>query len=117
MNKVSTEKILSLIRNYSNLPFYVFVSGDDVDFYDYSCVLQEIYDIGIDYIATCPELDDGRVYVKSLDDEDMANEFYENMADIDFNSMGSQAAFQACIDKVESLDWQKCILAWANNPS
>lgn len=113
---VETEKILSLIRDNSNLPFYVFVSDDNVDFYEYSCVLQKIYDIDIDYITTCPELDNDRVYVKSWDEEEMANEFWENMSDEEFDEMGEQAAFQMCIDKVESLDWEKCIIAWANIP-
>lgn len=117
MNKVSTEKILTLIRDNSNLPFYVFVSGDDVWFDDYTTVLQEITDIDIDYITTCPELDDGRVYVKSWDYDDMSNELCENMSDVEFNEMGAEAAFQACIDKVESLDWEKCIIAWASNPA
>lgn len=117
MNKVSTEKILTLIRDNPDLPFYVFVSGDDVWFDDYSAVLQEITDIDIDYITTCPELDDGRLYVKSWDYDDMANELCENMSDVEFNEMGAQAAFQMCIDKVESLNWKKCILAWASNPA
>lgn len=112
---VTTEKILSLIRDNSNLPFYVFVSGDDVWFDDYSAVLQEITDIDIDYITTCPEFDDGRVYVKSLDYDDMANELCENMSDVEFNEMGAEAAFQMCIDEVESLNWKKCIIAWSNN--
>lgn len=113
MSKVSTEKILTLIRDNPDLPFYVFVYGDEVDFYEYPCVLQEITDIGIDYITTCPELDNGRVYVKSWDDEDIALEFYDNMSDEEFDRLG--AAWQMCIDKVESLNWEKCILAWASN--
>lgn len=115
MSKVSTEKILTLIRDNPDLPFYVFVYGDEVDFYEYPCVLQEITDIGIDYITTCPELDNGRVYVKSWDDEDIALEFYDNMSDEEFDRLGEDAAWQMCIDKVESLNWEKCILAWASN--
>lgn len=117
MNKVSTEKILTLIRDNPDLPFYVFVNCDDVNFCDYPTVLQKIDDIGIDYITTCPELDDSRLYMKSWDDEDMANEFCEKMSDVEFNEMGAQAAFQMCIDKVESLNWEKCIIAWASNPA
>lgn len=117
MNKVPTEKILSLIRDNSDLPFYVFVNCDDVNFCDYSSVLQEIYQIDIDYITTCPELDDGRVYVKSWDDEEIANGFYDNLSEEELNEMEDRVAWQMCIDKVESLDWEKCILAWASNPA
>lgn len=117
MSKVPTEKILSLIKDNSNLPFYCLVTGDDVDFYESSGWLQEITDIRIDYITRCPELDYDRVYVKSWNDEDMAFEFYDSMSDAEFNKLGKEKAWQICVDKVESLNWQKCILALASNPA
>lgn len=113
---VTTEKIISVIKDNSNLPFYVFVDGNEIDFYAYSSVLQQIDYIDIDYITRCPELDDSRIYVKSWDDESMAEEFYERMSDIDFEMIGSKAAWQTCIDKVESLNWEKCILAYTSMP-
>lgn len=117
MSKVPTEKILTFIRDNPDLPFYVFVNCDDVNFCDYPSVLQEITYINIDYITACPELDNGRVYVKSWDDEDIALEFYDNMSDEEFDRLGEDAAWQMCIDEVESLNWEKCILAWASNPA
>lgn len=118
MSKVSTEKILTLIRDNPDLPFYVFVYGDEVDFYEYPCVLQEITDIGIDYITTCPELDDGRLYVKSWDEEDIVDEFMDRIyEEVGYNSIASNSAESIAIDKVESLNWEKCILAWASNPA
>lgn len=123
MNKVSTEKILSLIGDNNNLPFYVCVNCDDIDTYNYSSVLQEITDINIDYIW----FDDERVYVKSWDEEDVANVFYENMTDewleehgfdtkIPMSNEDCDRLYQMCVDMVESLDWEKCIIAWASNP-
>ena len=124
MNKVSTEKILSLIRDNNNLPFYVCVNCDDIDTYNYSSVLQEITDINIDYIWFADE----RVYVKSWDEEDIANVFYENMTDewlekhgfdtkITMSNEDCDRVYQMCVDMVESLNWEKCIVAWASNPA
>lgn len=123
MSKVPTEKILSLIRDNSNLPFYVFVSCDDIDTYGYSSVLQEINDIDVDYVWS----DDERLYVKSWNEEDLAEDFYNNMTDewleehgfdtkIPMSNEDCDRLYQMCVDMVESLDWEKCIVAWSSNP-
>lgn len=123
MSKVPTEKILSLIRDNSNLPFYVFVNCDDIDTYGYSSVLQEITDIDVDYVWS----DDERLYVKSWNEEDLAEDFCNNMTDewldehgfdtkIPMSNDDYDRLYQMCVDMVESLDWEKCIVAWASNP-
>ena len=118
MKEVLTESILSLIKDNSNLPFYVFVNCDDIDVYSYSSAVQKIANIDIGYIWSD---DDNRVY---WDVDDVADDFYENMTDewleehgLDTNNMSNEdydRLYQMCVDMAESLDWKKCIIAWAN---
>lgn len=121
MNRISTENILTLIKDNSDLPFYVLVDCSDVDAYDYSSVLQEIYSIDVDYVYID---DDNRIYVRSWNEEDLAEDFYENMTDEWLEEHGFNSSFpmsnedcdrlyQMCFDIVQSLDWKKCIIAWA----
>lgn len=121
MNKASTDKILTLIKDNSDLPFYVLIDCSDVDTYEYSSVLQEIYSIDVDYVYVD---DDNRIYVRSWNEEDLAEDFYENMTDewLEEHGFNSKIAmsnedcdrlYQMCLNMVESLDWKKCIVAWA----
>lgn len=119
MKEVPTESILSLIKDNSNLPFYVFVNCDDIDTYSYSSAVQKIANVDIGYIWSD---DDNRVY---WDVDDVADDFYENMTDewleehgFDTNNMSNEdydRLYQMCVDMAESLDWEKCIVAWAYN--
>ena len=118
MKEVPTESILSLIKDNGNLPFYVFVNCDDIDRYSYSSAVQKIANIDIGYIWSD---DDNRVY---WDVDDVADDFYENMTDewleengFDTNNMSNEdydRLYQMCVDMAESLDWEKCIIAWAD---
>lgn len=118
MKEVPTESVLSLIKDNSNLPFYVFVNCDDIDTYSYSSAVQKIANIDIGYIWSD---DDNRVY---WDVDDVADDFYENMTDewleehgFDTNNMSNEdydRLYQMCVDMAESLDWEKCIVAWAD---
>ena len=118
MDGVSTESVLSLIKDNSNLPFYVFVNCDDIDTYGYSSAVQKIANIDIGYIWSD---DDNRVY---WDVDDVADDFYENMTDewleehgFDTNNMRNEdydRLYQMCVDMAESLDWKKCIIAWTD---
>ena len=118
MKEVPTESVLSLIKDNSNLPFYVFVNCDDIDTYSYSSAVQKIANIDIGYIWSD---DDNRVY---WDVDDVADDFYENMTDewleehgFDTNNMSNEdydRLYQMCVDMAESLDWEKCMVAWAD---
>lgn len=118
MKEVPTESILSLIKDNGNLPFYVFVNCDDINTYGYSSAVQKITNIDIGYIWSD---DDNRVY---WDVDDVADDFYENMTDewleehgFDTNNMSNEdydRLYQMCVDMAESLDWEKCIIAWAD---
>ena len=118
MKEAPTESVLSLIKDNSNLPFYVFVNCDDIDTYGYSSAVQKITNIDIGYIWSN---DDNRVY---WDVDDVADDFYENMTDewleehgFDTNNMSNEdydRLYQMCVDMAESLDWEKCIVAWAD---
>lgn len=119
MKEVLTESILSLIKDNINLPFYVFVNCDDIDTYSYSFAVQKIANVDIGYIWSD---DDNRVY---WDVDDVADDFYENMTDewleehgFDTNNMSNEdydRLYQMCVDMAESLDWEKCIVAWTYN--
>lgn len=121
MKNTSTEEIVAMISENGNLPFYVFVDCNEIDTYDYSCVFREINNISIDYIWSD---DDNRTYVKSWNEEDLIEDFYENVTAewLDEHGFDSKTTmsnddcdrlYQMCDDMVQSLDWQKCIIAWS----
>lgn len=116
MSKVSTEKILSLIRDNGNLPFYVFAHNDELYDDEYSYTLQEIRDISIDKIWH----DDGagRIYVLSYDEEDLIDEYldgiFDDIGEDEYNKHDDDYWENVAEAWVESLDWKKCIIAWAD---
>lgn len=112
MNKVSTSDILSVIRDNSELPFYIFVAGDDL-YCDSYCMKQISY-INIDYVTTFDEMDETRVFVKSDDYDDMVDYVYESLTDDDYEELGYESAIKYAEKVINELSWKKCIVAWTD---
>lgn len=116
MDGISTEQIISLIKDNSNLPFYCFVSCDVYDD-DYGNILQKITDIDINEIW----YDDGtgRVYVRSYDEDDLIGEYldsiFDDIGEDEYNQHDEDYWENIAQNWVDSLDWEECVLAYADN--
>lgn len=116
MDGISTEQILSLIKDNGNLPFYCFVSRDVYDD-DYGNILQQITDIDINEIW----YDDGtgRVYVRSYDEDDLIGEYldsiFDDIGEDEYNKHDEDYWENIAQNWVDSLDWEECILAYADS--
>ena len=115
MKEVPTESILSLIKDNSNLPFYVLAECVDLYYDECGHVLQEIKDIGIDEIWK----DDERTYILSYDEEDLIDEYlegiYNDIGEDEYNKHDDDYWERVAEDWIDSLDWERCIVAWAYN--